>query len=87
MLKSRIIFSLIFNVAKKMNKSFLVLCSTTVIYFTIIQGYQSDEYYCKKTLDWEVCRRCINITQECETTEDSCSCDNIGLYKKRKGNF
>ena len=48
------------------------------IIVTLVLGTNDDEYYCKQTDDFKICRTCPSLDEDCETAE-KCQCDNIEL--------
>jgi len=47
-------------------------------------AYEEDEYYCKSTAEYQICRRCKDLTEDCETpkSEEGCRCGNIALFNE-----
>ena len=47
-------------------------------------AYEEDEYYCKSTAEYQICRRCKDLTEDCETPkpEEGCRCGNIALFNE-----
>ena len=65
----------------------LLLYNVFICIFITTIAYEEDEYYCKSTTNYQICRRCKDLTENCEIPkpEEGCRCGNIALYNDNKG--
>ena len=50
-------------------------------------AYKEDEYYCRNNKNYQICRRCRDLTKPCprEAFDDKCTCDNIAVFDTEEG--
>ena len=61
-----------------MAKIFIAVLS----FFTFTTIFASNEWYCKKEVGkFEICRRCISLSDDCENSPSQCKCENLKFAK------
>merc|ERR1712241_141436 len=73
---------------RKMYKvHFICVVFISIYLISYAEGYEDDEYYCKSTTEYQICRRCSTLGEDCEEPkeEEGCRCDNIALFDENYG--
>lgn len=68
-----------------MSTAFIIFFIVFAIGITFCDEHLNDEMYCKRFHQkFQICRKCPNMEEDCETSlpSDSCQCDHIQLYKQ-----
>ena len=61
-----------------MRKIYLTLLGFSIL-LTVFAA--NDELYCRKEADWQICRACNSLKEDCEEVDRPCKCDNMKMVK------